>query len=163
MSDPCGNCKALCCQYFCFEIDEPDEYDEFEDIRWYLCHEGVSVHIDEDDDWYIQIENKCQMLDENHRCTIYENRPLICRNYDYDGCEATGGDFGYQEEFLTPEQLDAYARKTLGVAVYERDMVKHRAELAGVTKKGMRENLIKLGHVTLPSKSKKKTPKKKRK
>ena len=161
MSEPCGKCKALCCQYFCFEIDEPDDFDEFEDIRWYLCHDDVSVHIDDEDDWYIQIENKCKMLDENHRCTIYENRPLICRNYDYDTCEASGGDFGYDEEFTTPEQLDAYARRTLGVRVYEREMVKRRAELAGVSKKQMRDKLLKLGHISrLPKVKKKKTNKK---
>jgi len=144
MSDPCDKCKALCCQYFCFEIDEPDDYDEFEDIRWYLCHEGVSIHVDDDDDWYIQIENKCKMLDENHRCTIYDNRPIICRNYDYATCETNGDDYGYVEEFTTPQQLDAYTRKTLGVRVYEREMVNKRAKLAGVTKKQMRDKLLKL-------------------
>jgi len=158
MSDPCDKCKALCCQYFCFEIDEPDDYDEFEDIRWYLCHEGVSIHVDDDDDWYIQIENKCKMLDENHRCTIYDNRPIICRNYDYATCETNGDDYGYVEEFTTPQQLDAYTRKTLGVRVYEREMVNKRAKLAGVTKKQMRDKLLKLGHISgLPKAKKKKT------
>ena len=53
MAEPthdCTRCGARCCNYFCFEIDEPDEFDEFENIRWFLCHEGVSVHID-DGDW----------------------------------------------------------------------------------------------------------------
>lgn len=137
----CEKCKALCCRYFCFEIDEPDDYEEFEDIRWYLCHEGVSVHIDEDNDWYIQIENPCLKLDGKNRCAEYEDRPLICRTYSDENCEATGSDYGYLEEFKTPEQLDAYARKTLGDYAYEKDMIKHRAKLEGVSKTDMRKRL----------------------
>jgi uncharacterized protein len=141
MKKTCANCKALCCRYFCFEIDQPDDYEEFEDIRWYLCHGGVSVHIDEDDDWYIQIENPCNKLGNDNRCTIYEERPLICRTYSDDNCEATGSDYGYREEFTSPEQLDEYARKTLGNYVYEKEMIKHRAKLEGVSKTVMRNRL----------------------
>ena len=99
------------------------------------------------------------MLDENHRCTIYDNRPLICRNYDYDTCETTGDDYGYVEEFTTPEQLDAYTRKTLGVRIYEQEMVNKRAKLAGVSKKQMRDKLLKLGHIGGLPKAKKKKDK----
>lgn len=141
MAYSCEQCKALCCQYFCFEIDEPDTYGEYEDIRWYLCHDGVSVHIEENGDWYIQIENRCNKLDSKNRCTIYENRPLICRTYDNDNCEASGEDYGYIEEFTTPEQLDEYARKTLGDETYEKEMVKRRAKLDGVSRKEMKQRL----------------------
>lgn len=145
MANLCSKCNALCCQYFCFEIDEPDEYDDFEDIRWYLCHAGVSVHVDEDKDWYIQIENKCNKLDENNFCTIYEDRPLICRNYRGENCELTGDDYGYLEEFTTPEQLDEYARKILGIEQYERAMIKFRAKSARVSAKDMKKHLVKVG------------------
>jgi Fe-S-cluster containining protein len=145
MDDMCAKCKALCCKYFCFEIDAPDEYDDFEDIRWYLCHEGVSVHVDEDEDWYIHIENPCSKLDENDRCTIYEDRPLICRRYSGENCELTGSDYGYLHEFTTPEQLDEYAHKTLGEKEYERDMVKFRAKAAKVSHKEMKAHLLKVG------------------
>ena len=87
----CRKCGAKCCKYFCFEIDAPDDVDEFEDIRWYLCHEGVSVHIDKGD-WFISIDNRCKMLDENDQCTCYEDRPLICRKYDLGNCDYTSGD-----------------------------------------------------------------------
>ena len=127
--DICRKCGSKCCRYFCFEIDAPDDYDEFEDIRWYLCHEGVSVHVDEDGDWYISIANECAKLGVDGLCTIYEDRPLICRKYSTDGCDQTGGDYFYQEEFRTPEQLDAYARKTLGEKKYEKKKAKHRAKL----------------------------------
>lgn len=154
----CKRCDGLCCKYFCFEIDEPDDYDEFEDVRWYLCHEGVSVHIDEDGDWYIQIMNPCLKLDEENRCTIYDDRPLICRTYGEE-CEATGNDYCYQEEFTTPEQLDDYARKTLGPEEYDKEMLKRRAKLDGVSRKEMRSKLISIGRLQPSGKAKKDKPK----
>jgi len=127
LSSICRKCGAQCCRYFCFQIDEPDDFEEFDDIRWYLCHEGISVHIDEGD-WYISIPNKCKMLTRDNRCSIYPDRPLICRKYDTDNCDYTQGDYGYDEEFQTPEELDAYARKTLGEKEYERQKARARAK-----------------------------------
>ncbi|MBT3198868.1 MAG: YkgJ family cysteine cluster protein [Phycisphaerales bacterium] len=117
MSELCQKCGAKCCNYFSFEIDEPEAYDAFEDIRWYLCHEGVSVHIDEGD-WFISIANRCMMLGDDSKCVGYEKRPLICRKYVTDNCDHTGGDYGYDELFTTADQLEEYARKTLGDEIY---------------------------------------------
>jgi len=130
MSKTCQECGAKCCKYFCFEIDEPDDYQEFEDVRWYLCHEGVTVHIDEGD-WFISIENRCKMLGPDNRCTIYEERPLICRKYDPSQCDFTGGDYGYDENFTTGEQLEAYARKILGDKEFDKARQKERDKLDG--------------------------------
>jgi Fe-S-cluster containining protein len=130
-SDPtCEKCGGACCKYFCFEIDEPEDYEEFEDIRWYVLHDGVSVHID-DGDWYIAIENRCNALDPYGRCSIYEDRPLICRSYSpEDGCDYTGGgDYEYDEEFTSPDQVERYAREALGDETFERQREKHRAKL----------------------------------
>ena len=129
MSKTCRACGAKCCKYFCFEIDEPDDFEEFDDIRWYLCHEGVSVHIDEGD-WYISIANRCKMLGTDNRCKIYKERPLICRRYDPDDCDHTSGDYGYDEEFKTPADIERYARKVLGKAAYEKAKAVKRAEIA---------------------------------
>jgi Fe-S-cluster containining protein len=164
MTNRCETCNALCCRYFCFQIDEPDDYEEFEDVRWYLYHEGVSVHIDEDGDWFIQIASPCNALDEDNRCGVYDDRPLICRGYSTDNCELLDDDYGYQEEFTSPEQLATYARKTLGEDVYEKEMVKHRAKVHGMTKKEMRTHLLRLGLLKLTGtdKPKKKGKKKKK-
>jgi len=132
MSHQCSKCDSKCCRYFCFQIDEPDSFSEFDDIRWYLCHDGVTVHIDEGD-WYISIANRCRLLSWSGRCTIYEERPVICRNYDTDNCDYTDGNYEYEALFETPEQLEEYARKTLGAAKYDRAMKKARAKAAGKT------------------------------
>lgn len=123
MSAECLRCGSKCCRYFCFEIDEPDDYEEFEDLRWYLCHEGVSIHIDEGD-WYISIENQCKMLGEDGRCTMYENRPLICRKYSLSNCDSSEGGYDYDEEFTMPEEMDVYARGELGEKEYEKQKIK---------------------------------------
>ncbi len=132
-TDFCRTCGAKCCTYFCFEIDEPDDLDEFEDVRWYLCHDGVSVHIDEGD-WYISIMNRCKMLGENDECTGYENRPLICRKYDLANCDQTKGDYGYDEEFNTPDELEDYARRTLGIE-FDRARDRKRKRMAAKAKR----------------------------
>lgn len=132
MSDPesqCVKCGAKCCRYFCFEIDEPDDCATFEDVRWFLCHEGVTVHIDEDGDWYISIDNPCKYLGPDNRCTIYEDRPIICRKYDTDGCDHTGGDYRYQKLFRSPEELEAYAREVLGPRGFDGPRTRARRRL----------------------------------
>jgi Fe-S-cluster containining protein len=128
-SDICIRCGAKCCTYFCFEIEAPDDYEEFEDIRWYLCHEGVSVHVEDNGDWYISIRNRCRHLTPGLKCRAYDDRPLICRKYDPDNCDNTGGDYGYKELFRTPEELEAYARRTLGEAPFEKARAKARAKI----------------------------------
>jgi len=114
----CKQCGGKCCRYFCFQIDEPDSFDQFDDIRWFLLHEGISVHIDEGE-WYISIANRCKALDEDSRCTAYEDRPLICRRYTRATCDFTAGDYGYDEHFRTTEDIEAHARKVLGRKAYK--------------------------------------------
>lgn len=115
----CRKCNSSCCRYFCFQIDTPDDYEEFEKIRWYVCHNNVRVHVDEGD-WYIEIVNVCNMLDARGMCRDYENRPLICRSHTSDSCECSGERIEYQVEFTSPEQVTEYAIKALGAKEYER-------------------------------------------
>ena len=86
LTEMCNSCGAKCCKYFSLEIDVPDCEDEFEDIRWYLCHEKTWVFIDEEK-WYLYLMNKCRYLDKNNLCTIYDKRPRICREHNQKDCE----------------------------------------------------------------------------
>lgn len=130
MSSQCIECGARCCRYFCFQLDTPDSYEEFENIRWYLCHRGVSVHVDEGD-WYISIENQCNWLDEKtQRCTNYDQRPLICRKYAVGNCDHTQGSYEYEQLFTQPEQVEAYGRRKLGKRRWELEKAAAMAELA---------------------------------
>ncbi|MFO0982534.1 MAG: YkgJ family cysteine cluster protein [Planctomycetota bacterium] len=107
--DPkCGSCTALCCRYFALEIDKPTSERDFDDLRWYLLHEKVSIFVD-DGTWFLNIEQQCKALGPDNLCTIYEQRPSICREYKNDHCDKDGGDFDML--FETPEQLLAYQAK----------------------------------------------------
>ena len=141
MSERCIQCGSKCCTYFCFQIDEPDDMAEFEDVRWYLCHEGVSVHIDDEGDWYIHIASRCDKLDASGRCTLYDDRPLICRRYDPDNCDASDHEYDHRHEFNTPEELEAYARKTLG-RKFDKAREKARKKLDKKARKDEKEAVV---------------------
>ena len=68
----CANCQACCCRLEVILISEtgvPDHYIEID--KW-----GGMVMARLDDGW-------CVALDRNTMlCTIYENRPLVCREFE---------------------------------------------------------------------------------
>ena len=67
----CSNCQACCCRLEVMIITDtgvPDEYISVDE--W-----GAETMLRLDDGW-------CSALDrETFKCTIYENRPLICREF----------------------------------------------------------------------------------
>jgi Fe-S-cluster containining protein len=67
-------------------IPTPRTKRDFEEIRWYVLHDHVSVFIDWGGDWGIQFETKCRWL-VGGRCSHYELRPPVCRDHDPAGCE----------------------------------------------------------------------------
>ncbi|MHC5142263.1 MAG: YkgJ family cysteine cluster protein [Planctomycetota bacterium] len=120
MTTECQKCHGKCCRYFAQPIETPEDWDDFDDIRWYLCHEHVSVFV-EDGDWYLNVENKCRYLsEEDYRCQNYELRPHICRKYDTDGCDLTGDDYGYELHFLDDKSMEEYMKIKFGAKVFEK-------------------------------------------
>ena len=83
----CDKCKGQCCKTLAVQLETPKTLDDYEDIFWYLYHEGAWVYIDMDDEWWIQFPSKCSKLDKNGRCTDYENRPPVCRKAKLENCE----------------------------------------------------------------------------
>ena len=83
--DACAGCDH-CCRYVAMEIDKPTTKKDFDNIRWYLLHRSISILIDWDGAWLIQFDTPCEWLRDN-RCTHYELRPEICREYDPKECE----------------------------------------------------------------------------
>ncbi len=106
----CEKCTGLCCRYFALPIETPEDKDDFDDIRWYLCHKNVTVFV-EDGDWYLNIKNKCRHLsDKDNRCKIYSKRPNICRGYKHDDCDFVEGEYNYELHFTSDKQMDDYIR-----------------------------------------------------
>lgn len=112
MSCLCDQCAALCCRYFALPIDNPTTARQFDDIRWYLCHENVVVFI-EKKQWYLGILTRCKHLQEDNRCGIYETRPKICRGYSTDNCDYHGGEYDWEKLFTSAEQLREYGLEYL--------------------------------------------------
>jgi Fe-S-cluster containining protein len=107
----CQKCTGLCCRYFALPIENPATREDYDDIRWYLCHEDISVFV-EDGDWYINIKNKCKYLDENtYNCKIYADRPRICRQYRTTDCDLVEGQYDYEHHFTNDRQMSEHMTK----------------------------------------------------
>lgn len=133
----CEHCTGFCCRYIALPIETPTERGEFEDIRWYLLHEGISVFV-EGGDWYLNVATNCRHLQPDFRCGIYETRPRICRDYSTDNCDYHSGDYGWEHHFTCPEHLNDYI-----VEHFEgRDRKKGNRKSAGAGKKAARRKKV---------------------
>jgi Fe-S-cluster containining protein len=93
-------------------LETPETARDFDDIRWYLMHEGVTVFV-EDGEWYIQYATRCRNLLPNNLCGIYDTRPQICRQYKAGDCDYIDGDYEYDHLFTHVDQIEAFARDAL--------------------------------------------------
>jgi uncharacterized protein len=109
---PCRECEAKCCKYFALQIDTPKRKSDFENIRWYLAHENVSVFVDKRK-WFLNVDNKCRYLTDDHQCTIYSRRPELCREHDPTDCEKHHDNFNHTHHFKTIGAFDKYLDKRL--------------------------------------------------
>ncbi len=108
----CEHCTAACCRYIALPLDKPTTARDYDDIRWYLMHQGISVYV-EDGDWYIHIQARCKNLALDNRCNIYDSRPAICREYEPGECDYSAGSYGYEHFFTHPQQIEEfYSQKT---------------------------------------------------
>jgi len=101
-------CGAVCCKYVTVKIDAPRTNCDFDEIRWFVSHEGVTVII-ESRLWYVQFDTRCKFLDGSNLCSNYENRFDVCREYGMDNCEASDGE--PPVVFRTMEEFDEFLEK----------------------------------------------------
>lgn len=132
---PCHKCSAMCCKYYALELDEPEDRDDFEALKWYLIHDKSWIWVD-GDEWYLQVDSPCRHLGPNNECTIYEKRPQICRDYgmpenledpDEPLCDYFAQDSSHDLEFRDIDSLEAYAAKFLAK---EEEKRKRRSDAA---------------------------------
>lgn len=104
----CKDCDARCCKHVALEIDTPEDKEDFENIKWYVCHKNVNVFV-EDGSWYIEFLTPCEQLGEENKCKIYEKRPKICRAYSEEECVFEG----YTEDliFHNIEDVEKYVKE----------------------------------------------------
>lgn len=125
---PCHLCTARCCKYFALQIDAPTTPPDFDQIRWFLLHEGTIVWM-QDGEWYLEVKNRCRHLLADNRCGIYDTRPQICRDYglpevDEGPCEFFTDEGTYDLYFDGPEAFEVWSRDQL--ARRERRLARRR-------------------------------------
>jgi Fe-S-cluster containining protein len=82
----CRDCHQLCCKYITVKIPAPRTIRDFDGLLWQLSHENVAAFRDYAG-WHLMIYNSCIHLSSNGRCSIYENRPITCREHSTESCE----------------------------------------------------------------------------
>ena len=82
----CIDCGNSCCRYFTVQIPTPRSIADFDCLLWQLSHEHVKIFKDSTG-WHLLIYTPCVHLSGNGKCTIYQNRPLTCREHPAEECE----------------------------------------------------------------------------
>lgn len=106
----CVGCSK-CCRYVTIHIDEPEDKEDWDSIRWYVLHENVIVFLDNEGDWLVEFATPCEKLNADGSCSIYKDRPQVCRDYDPDNCENHGEGESYTVIFRNLEDVDEYLKK----------------------------------------------------
>jgi Fe-S-cluster containining protein len=106
---PCTRC-AKCCTYVGVGINAPRNLRFATDVLWYLYHENVSVHRDGTGDWMVIFESRCKKLGDDLLCGVYENRPVVCREFDNTSCEINAPGAG--QTYTEPQQFLDWLRKS---------------------------------------------------
>ncbi|MBW3012028.1 YkgJ family cysteine cluster protein [Candidatus Woesearchaeota archaeon] len=106
------SCKMCggCCNHICIEIDPPKEKIDAEELLWWVIHEGVSIAIDEEGDWYLEIQTRCKAQGVNNLCTVYEKRPQICSDYGPDECTTNSEGDEWVVHMKTFDEVVAFLR-----------------------------------------------------
>src|SRR5262245_25821614 len=94
---------AKCCTYVGVGIHAPRSVRYATDVLWYLYHENVSVHRDDAGEWTVYFESRCKNLRPDLFCGVYEQRPVVCREFDDATCEVNAPGRGVT--FTEPEQF----------------------------------------------------------
>ncbi|MBT7366897.1 hypothetical protein HN814_01715, partial [Candidatus Woesearchaeota archaeon] len=106
----CLTC-GKCCNYVTVALDEPSDYDDWNQLFWYLHHEKVFVYIDHDGDWFVEFKTKCEQTMSDGRCAVYSERPEVCRDHEADDCENNNCESPYLELFANVDELKEYMQK----------------------------------------------------
>ncbi len=84
---------------------------DFDVLLWQLAHRDAQAYQDEDG-WFLLINNPCTQLLPDGGCGIYHTRPQICRNHSNDYCEFDSpAEDGFKRFFPDHLALETYCRK----------------------------------------------------
>lgn len=140
----CEHCTGHCCKYLALPLETPETARDYDDMRWYLMHEGVTLFV-EDGEWFIQVATTCTHLRPDNLCGIYETRPKICREYKAGECDYSDGTYGYDELFTHVDQLEAFGKEALRKRRQPKPKKKKTVVAAAKHRKGHRLSVRRAG------------------
>lgn len=103
------DCRGRCCRYITIEVKTPRARRDWDEMRWWLAHEGVIVS-KEEDGWNVHVETRCGNLRADNACAIYPHHMDTCESYDAATCEFTGP-LEYELELRTELDLARYIER----------------------------------------------------
>lgn len=108
----CAKCKkSICCSSINQKVPAPKSIYDFDHLLWQVSHENINIFKDADG-WFLHIHSVCQHLGDRGVCQIYEERPMVCREYDNDYCEFDESIEEASEYFFSSyKQFEKYCRK----------------------------------------------------
>jgi Fe-S-cluster containining protein len=107
----CFRCDQLCCKYITVKIDAPRSIRDFDGLLWQLSHKNINIFKDSTG-WYLLIHNPCIHLNGNGECSIYNDRPITCREHSSEHCENDNSIVDTALLFFDSYQsLDNYCKK----------------------------------------------------
>jgi Fe-S-cluster containining protein len=104
-------CRAKCCRYITTVLEPPRRKVDFDELGWFVSHEGVSVYV-QGRRWHLQVATRCRYLTPGNLCAIYDTRPDVCRDYDPKDCEHDAK-LEYSLYFDTKDDFDRWYAKRL--------------------------------------------------
>jgi len=108
---PCEECGGSCCRYVAIELDKPTTKTDYDHIRWYLFHKDVNVFIDHDKNWFVEFRTPCVAQNKKNQCSVYEDRPKICRDHGNSDGECEFYDTPYHMYFTDVREFEKYLEK----------------------------------------------------
>ncbi len=108
---PCEDCGGRCCKYIVIEIDKPKSKKDFHYLRWYLLHKDVNVFLDHNNKWHIEFKTPCTAQTEDHSCSIYKDRPMICQSHGTGDGECEYYETPYSVYFSDLKTFEKYLDK----------------------------------------------------
>ena len=112
VDNKCSRCSGtICCTYITEAIDTPRSKTDFRHLLWQVSHQNIEIYKD-DSGWYLLISGRCQHIQDNGACGIYDDRPEICREYSNDWCEFDeSAEKGFIHHFKNYQELLSYCKK----------------------------------------------------
>lgn len=102
-------CSARCCRYITVTIERPRGHTDWDEMRWWLAHEGIMVTKDEDG-WMLHVQTRCSYLQPDNMCGVYEHRMTTCSEYEAETCEFTD-EVPYEVQLEAEDDLADYLEK----------------------------------------------------